>query len=176
MENALHICICLHGRMKRYPYMLLCVCVEVGDCQSLSLSFCLAAALKFHYVVAPGSENVGFNWTLFRPFGVWLVESDPSASCSLSIQWLKNMMRRVACFWMDMSAAAWHILMTSLLKQLFNDGRAAFIRLKPWRLALGPAEQRDRLHLLYLVHCHSSSSSPSLFESAASKRNKFQRW
>lgn len=93
-------------------------------------------ALRFHYVVAPGSENVGFNWTLFRPLGVGLVESDPSVSCCLSIQWLKNMMRQVACFRMDISATACHNLMTSLLKRLFNDGRATFIRIKCYEVLL----------------------------------------
>lgn len=41
-------------------------------------------ALRSHYTVAHGSENVGFNWSLFRPFRVRLVESDPSVGCSLS--------------------------------------------------------------------------------------------
>lgn len=62
------------------------VCGDEG-LQSLSLSFCSihpAAALRFHHIVTLGSENVGFNWTLFRPFRVQLVESDPSVGCSLS--------------------------------------------------------------------------------------------
>lgn len=137
-----------------------CICVGIGDEHCQSVSFCSvhpATALRFHYVVALGSENVGFNWNLFRPLGAWLVESDPSVSCCLSIQWLKNMMRQVACFWMDMSANACHILMTSLLKRLFNDGRAAFIRLKCYEVLLWGLLSREIIFIsciLYIVIHH----------------------
>lgn len=103
-----------------------CVDVGDGDVQLLLLRFCSvhpAAALGLHYVVTPGSEggkNVAFNWTLFRPIWVQRIESDPSVGCCLSVPWLKNTMRRVACLWMDMSAtAACHILMTGPLKCSF---------------------------------------------------------
>lgn len=143
-----------------------CVCVEVGDEDCPSLSFCSvhpAVALRFHYVVAPGSENVAFNWTLFRPLGVRLVESDPSVSCCLSIQWLKNMMRQVACFWIDISATACHILMTSLLKRLFNDGRAAFITLKCYEVLLWGLLSRKIIFIsdnLYIVIQHHHPHPP----------------
>lgn len=65
-------------------------CVEVVLSVTLSLSLSAqsiqAAAIRFHYAVAPGSKKCRINWSLLGPFGVRLIESDPSVGRSLFFQ------------------------------------------------------------------------------------------
>lgn len=62
-------------------------CVEVVSSVSLSL-LSSSKQQPSDFITRPllGQKNAGFNWSLFGPFGVQLIESDPSVGRSLFFQ------------------------------------------------------------------------------------------